>query len=106
MEDRLGGDGWYCVRTVYRFRPATYEERLTLWRAPDLAAAVTLAEVEADEYAADLSGCDYLGFAQAYEMAGSPGPGVEVFSLMRDSALPAEQYLDAFFDTGAERQSR
>jgi len=28
-----------------------------------------------------------------------------VFSLMRDSSLGPQEYVDAFFDTGNERQS-
>ncbi|SCG64273.1 hypothetical protein GA0070213_10871 [Micromonospora humi] len=32
------------------------------------------------------------------------GHGAEVYSLMRDSDLPAGAYLTRFFDTGDERQ--
>jgi hypothetical protein len=35
---------------------------------------------------------------------GEPVDGAEVFSLMRDSQLAPAEYLDAFFDTGSERQ--
>ena len=31
--------------------------------------------------------------------------GAEVFSLLRESSLQPGDYLEAFFDTGAERQS-
>jgi hypothetical protein len=37
-------------------------------------------------------------------MYGSPEEGSEVFSLMRQSDLPSDQYLTEFFDTGKERQ--
>jgi hypothetical protein len=30
--------------------------------------------------------------------------GIEVFSLMRVSALPSGEYIRSFFDTGSERQ--
>lgn len=83
----------------------TYEERITLWRAPDLDAAIRLAEAEADEYAASV-GSSYLGVAQAYQLSEEPEHGGELFSLMRDSALPPNAYVDAFFDTGSERQDR
>jgi hypothetical protein len=45
VDERSAEDGWYGVRTVVRFAghaPATYEERLTLWREwlqPEQAAA-------------------------------------------------------------------
>lgn len=34
----------------------------------------------------------------------APRDGAEVFSLMRDSDLEPDDYLDAFFSTGNERQ--
>ena len=100
---------WFGVRTIFQFRRGpvtTYEERVTLWRAADLDAAAALAEAEALDYAAGLDGCVFAGLAQAYRTTGPPGHGAEVFSLMRDSDLPADEYLYAFFDTGRERQLR
>jgi hypothetical protein len=35
---------------------------------------------------------------------GEPADGAEIFSLMRDSDLAPEDYLDSFFDTGTEGQ--
>ena len=32
------------------------------------------------------------------------GHGAELFSLLRESDLEPKEYLDAFFDTGDERQ--
>lgn len=98
---------WYCVRAVFAFggkRQTTYEERLTLWQALDFAVAVELAEDEARSYADSLAGCSFTGLAQAYQLYDAPGHGTEVFSLMRDSTLRADEYLTAFFDTGSERQ--
>ncbi|WP_203822929.1 hypothetical protein [Paractinoplanes ferrugineus] len=97
---------WFSVRCLFRLNaeaPATYEERITLWRASSPAEAVTLAEGEAGEYAADLAG-EYLGLAQVYTLADELSHGAELFSLLRDSQLPPAAYLDAFFDTGDERQ--
>lgn len=98
---------WYCVRTVFRFSrdsTSTFEERMTLWCAAGFEAAIALAEAEANEYADSLDSCAYIGLAQAYELSEEPGHGAEVFSLMRDSDLAVEAYVDAFFDTGRERQ--
>jgi hypothetical protein len=98
---------WYGVRCVFRWTEAPerpYEERITLWRAADLDAALALAETEAREYA-EANGVTYAGFAQGYATGEKElTPGSEVFSLLRDSALPPEEYLDHFFDTGGEHQ--
>ena len=103
---------WFSVRCVFASgwsAPATgtnYEERVTLWRAASLDDAIERAEAEAREYAATIrdSPDTYLGFAQAYRLADEPGDGAEVFSLVRRSDLPHDDYLDAFFDTGDEYQ--
>jgi hypothetical protein len=39
-------------------------------------------------------------------MVDEPEHAAEVFSLMRDSDLATDAYLDRFFDTGDERQGR
>jgi hypothetical protein len=97
---------WFSVRCLFRIgaqEPATYEERITLWHASSPVEAVTLAEAEAGEYAADVAGA-YLGLAQVYSMSDEPAHGAELFSLLRDSELQPDAYLDAFFDVGDERQ--
>jgi pentatricopeptide repeat protein len=45
------------------------------------------------------------GLAQAYALSDDLGDGAEVFSLMRDSDLGPDDYLDAFFSTGDEREN-
>ena len=101
---------WFGVRCVLRFGEpdgasgGLFEERITLWRATSEAAAVASAEDEAARYAEGLAPCQYLGLAQAFELAEPPGEGGEVFSMMRDSNLAPSAYLDRFFDTGDERQ--
>lgn len=104
--------GWVSVRCVFRHHgdPQTYEERVTLWRTPSMSAAIEMAESEALDHAADLSTppgplTEYTGLAQAYLLSDVPGNGAEVFSLIRASAADPEDYLDTFFDTGAERQA-
>lgn len=124
MVDRPTGSGqdevvtddgqWYAVRCIFRQQfledlegadASIYEERITLWRARSGDHAIELAEEEAGEYAALLeAGVEYLGLAQSYRLADEPGHGSEVFSLLRESELDREAYLDTFFDTGTERQ--
>lgn len=106
-----GGSSWYAVRCIFAsgWPPGgvqTYEERITLWRAATGNEAIALAEVEARDYAATVMEAPdtYLGLAQSYRLAEEPGHGAEVYSLMRTSDLPPDRYLDAFFDTGGERQ--
>jgi hypothetical protein len=97
--------GWFGVRCVFRWsRPSTYEERITLWEADSLDDAIAQAESEARAYAERLNS-EFLDIAQAYWIgADRPQAGSEVFSLMRDSTLESDDYLDAFYDTGRERQ--
>ncbi len=94
---------WFAVRCIFRFEPggeatAVYEERITLWRAASFDDAIERAELEADDYIADLDG-EYLGVSQAYHLfAGDElADGTEVFSLMRRSDLRAEDYVDRYF---------
>lgn len=104
---------WFGVRCLFKHDSDAYEERVTVWRVKSLAEAIARAEEEADEYCENLT-CEYLGLAQAYGPA-SPRhaededveevtPGMEVFSLIRRSDLQPKEYLDRFFDTGAEIQ--
>lgn len=97
---------WYTVRCVFRWasregRP--FEERITLWRADSLDDAIELAEREARAYADD-NGVEYLSFSQAYQFAEGAElvNGAEVFSLLRDSELAPDDYIDTFFSTGTE----
>ena len=98
--------GWYSVRCVFRWESPrdAYEERVTLWRASSFDQAIVMAEREAAEYGSG-GAMRYLGLAQAYRLPDDViEPGTEVFSLIRDSDLEPEEYLDTFFDTGDERQ--
>jgi hypothetical protein len=99
---------WYAVRSLFRIpgeAESAYEERITLWQAASLDDALARAEAEAVEYAAFMGSEHLAGLAQAYPLADAPPrDGAEVFSLIRDSALPPKPYLDRFFTTGRERQ--
>jgi hypothetical protein len=99
-----GEPGWFGVRCIFRWSdPPTYEERLTLWEADSLDQAIEKAEQEAVAYATQLRS-EYLQIAQAYWIGPDrPGEGAELFSLLRDSELDADDYIDAFYDTGSER---
>ncbi|MFD3586477.1 hypothetical protein [Streptomyces sp. NPDC058683] len=95
---------WYGVRCVFRHRSlGVYEERVTLWTARSPDEAIDRAESEAREYCDVLEDVDYADFAEAFRMDGVPGEGAEVFSLMRESALPSGEYVRRFFATGDER---
>ena len=80
-----------------------YEERITLWMARDFDEAIARAEEDAREYADEI-GLSYLGLAQCYLVAETPGDGAEVFSLIRDSDLAPQDYVTKYFDTGREHQ--
>jgi hypothetical protein len=96
---------WFTVRCILHHSDrGAYEERITLWRAATFDDAIAHAEREARDYASDLETAEYTGLAQAYHLYDQPNDGAEVFSLVRDSQLPREDYLDTFFDTGSERQ--
>lgn len=103
----------FSVRCLFRWTPIpsekvkyAYEERITLWQADSFDTAIGLAEQEARQYAAK-SGFEFLNFCQTYELAERiEVHGAEVFSLIRESDLEPSDYIDAFFDTGLERQER
>jgi hypothetical protein len=108
----------------------SYEERITLWRASSFEEAIGQAENEAAEYASEILGHgEVLDVFQAYQLPehdyetavealtaeSGVAPretskvffgqsGSELFSLIRDSSLSPEAYVDQFFDTGSEHQ--
>jgi hypothetical protein len=101
------GKRWYSVRCVFQwisYEDKPYEERITLWRTTTSEEAVEFAEKEAADYAEPRHEMTYLEFAQVYALDedAEPGHGVEVFSLLRSSELPPNEYVDKFFDTGRE----
>ncbi len=98
--------GWYGVRSVYFHADlGAFEERVTIWRASTSEEAIALAEADSSEYCDGLDGVSYAGFSESFAMYDVPENGAEVFSLMRQSALPAEAYLTRFYDTGDERRT-
>lgn len=116
MTDGATPSSWYAVRCILvaaenkpwgptdlELGEAAYEERITLWRAASMDAAIALAEADAEEYAEDLES-EYAGLAQCYRFDGEPEQGAEVFSLIRRSRLEPDDYIDRFFETGGECQ--
>ncbi len=108
----------YSVRSVleWKGRKETrkkhlYEERITVWNADSLDEAIALAEKEIEAYVnAESSKKEkmlplgfYQGFAGFKEIQ-LDLQGEEVFSLLRQSDLKPDDYLDEFFDTGDEHQ--
>ena len=111
MAEQQNHSQWYSVRCVLQTpheEGFSYEERVTLWQAGGFDEAIALAEEEASEYAADVSDetsqTEYVGLAQSYWLADELGHGAEVFSLIRESSLPVDEYLARFFSTGDEHQ--
>lgn len=102
-DDRI----WFSARTVFEHdQPGDglFEERIVLLRAADFEEAHTRAEEEATRYAREAS-CSWTGYVSLFELPDETlADSVEVFSLMRDSELPADEYVEQFFDTGNERQ--
>jgi hypothetical protein len=103
--DAVASLSWFGVRTVsYLPWAEAYEERITLWRAKDLDHALEQAIQEAAEHCR-LVGAVGTDLAQAYGPIDGPiGQASEVFSLIRRSAMSAENYLTRHFDTGEEHQ--
>lgn len=105
---RMGTEPWYGVRLVYRltgFPAQAYEERIVIVKAASFDEAIAKVERYSKDYEDETK--VYTGYAMAFhildENGSSLGEGVEVFSLMRDSELDPDEYLDRFHDTGRER---
>lgn len=110
--DHVTEEPWFAVRCIVHFTDGArtedgplFEERITLWRAANFDEAVERAEVETRDYASVVGG-RVVEFAQCFRLSGGEEiqDGTEVFSLMRNSGLPPDRYVDRFFDTGQERQ--
>lgn len=101
---------WFAVRLLIRFEPGAtsldaqlYEERVSLWRCDDATAAVRLAKDEGTRYADSPAGEVVDGFAEVFALSKPPTDGAVVFSAARASDLGADEYVDRFYSTGAER---
>jgi hypothetical protein len=105
---------WYGAKTIYKSYfldddtlKTIFEERVVLLRATDFDHAIAQAETEAAEYCRCLDDTEYLGYVNVYQIADATvGQGTEVYSLMRESDLSEENYLDHFYDDGKERAQK
>jgi hypothetical protein len=109
----MSPEPWYGARCIFQHQNLqakvpggfVYEERLILVFAASEEEAIEKAEAEAAEYAG--SDSTYLGYVDVFHVYETQiGEGTEVFSLMRSSNLMPEEYLNRFFDSGAEHQRR
>ncbi len=100
-------NNWYSVRCFFKHpdkdklnKKNLYEERITVWEAASFEKAIELAEKEAQKYALN-TGCKYSGFSQSYRIINKKqiNSGSEIFSLMRKSDEPLQDYLNGYFDT-------
>ena len=83
-----------------------FEERITLWHAASAEAAIAEAEAEAARYVRLWDGAArVLAVFQSYRLAEPPGPGREIFSLIRRSDMKPDEYVHRYFATGAELQT-
>lgn len=104
----MSDEPWYGVRLVYQLIGESgnaFEERVLIVRADDFDSAIERAEqISHDEYEDEST--IYTKYAMAFhifdENGDALGEGVEVFSLIRDSNLAVNDYLDRFHDTGNE----
>lgn len=101
---------FYSVRCIFKHKNLSgeflYEERITIFETSSFEEAMIMAENEAKKYADEI-GCIYTGLAQSFHLITNEiKNGSEVFSLMRKSEKNTKDYLDSFFDTGNEIQSK
>jgi hypothetical protein len=94
---------WFAVRLVVLHGDSHYEETITIWNSPDAETAMDRARRKGEDVASTVGG-RILPFAQSFRLAHFPGDGAEVFSLIRESSLTADRYLETFFWTGHENE--
>jgi hypothetical protein len=93
-----------CPEASFNTLAHLYQERITVWKAEDADEAIDKA-IEAAEAYADENDFTYTGLAQSFGMfTVIDVSGIEVFSLLRESNLEFELYLETFFSNGDERQ--
>ena len=109
----MNDEPWYGAKCIFLHSDLqsengrVYEERVVLIKAENLDEAIERAEKEAKEYAQNLEGCVYLDFVNVFHIYDeSIEDGTEIYSLMRDSKLSKNKYLNRFYDTGKERTKK
>ena len=106
----MSDEPWYGAKCIFlhtgiESSPGqVYEERVVLVKAGGFDEAISRAEAMAEEYAKGVGGCSYTGFIDVFHIYDEKiGDGTEIYSLMRTSDLSRDEYLNMFYDTGAER---
>ena len=102
---------WFSAKCIFRHlrtdgdvEKTFYEERFALIQAENFDAAVIAAEQDAEAYSADIENCRFLGFTDIFQLGSKAiGHRTEFYSLLRESDLGENEYLDRFYDTGMER---
>jgi hypothetical protein len=102
---------WYGAKTLYLVTSNTtetpanlYEERVIVLKSNSFDDAISEAEKEAANYAAEGSGLKYLRYVNVFKLFDEKiKDKTEVFSLMRESPLTPQEYIDEYYDTGNER---
>lgn len=103
---------WFGVRLLYRHTHATgqsYEERILIVHSKTAEDAIETAEwLSVQEYESETT--ERLDYAMTFNIFDCDGPclphGTEVFSLIRDSELTPDEYLDRFHRSGSERSQQ
>jgi hypothetical protein len=104
---------WYGAKTIYRHdlieddtAKTLFEERVVLFQTVDFGGAIAQAEAEAKAYALNHD-VEYLEFMDVFHIFDEKvGHGTEVYSLMRESRLSEQDYLDRFYDDGNEHRQK
>ena len=99
---------WFGVRCWFLFEASavvaeaaqTYEERVTIWHADTLDEARSRAIAEADTYAGETGATRIDYVRETFRMFDPPGEGIEVWSSMRSSWLPPDEYVARFVTEG------
>lgn len=103
---------WYGAKMIFKHigvsncvKKNLYEERIILVQAVSFNDAIKEAELEATEYISYDDSTKYLEFVNVFKLDEEDkiGNRTEVYSIMRESDLESNDYLDKFYDTGFEK---
>ncbi len=102
---------YFTAKSIYRHidREASdqdstlYEERMVLIESDSFDNALVEAKKEATAYADQFENVIFAGYIDLYELSlKSLSAGSEFYSLIRRCSLDIDDYIDKFYDTGAE----
>jgi len=105
-------DAWFAAKCIFKHagvrvsekKASLYEERIVLVRAHDEQAAIVSAEREAIDYVGYLEGVEFLRYTMVFRLFEEKIENfTELFSVMRESPLSSDEYIDRHYDTDSER---